>query len=185
VLSRLKSDPELAEIPVLVLSMVDEKTVGYSLGATDYLNKPISRDQLAAVLQKHHIGKKISDILVVEDDNATREVLIRMLSNMNYHIEQANNGITALHLMQTCRPDLVILDLMMPEMDGFEFVRQMRKQPEWLDIPVLVLTAKDITLADRLSLAGNVKKIFQKGSYQRNQFLAEIRSLLNASMGGS
>ena len=178
VLAALKSDPELAEIPVIMLTIVDDQNMGYSLGATEYLTKPIDRDRLAAVL-KRYVGDGTSrSALLVEDDADTRDVTRRILELAGWNVVEAENGRVALERLTSFRPAAILLDLMMPEMDGFEFVDEMRKHPEWKSIPVVVVTAKDLTFEDRARLNGQVELILQKGSYSREELLRETSALV-------
>jgi PAS domain S-box-containing protein len=178
VLAALKSDPELSEIPVIMLTIVDDQNMGYSLGATEYLTKPIDRDRLAAVL-KQHVGEERSrSVMIVEDDPDTREVTRRILEQAGWSVVEAANGRIGLERLASARPGLILLDLMMPEMDGFEFVGELRKNPEWKSIPVVVVTAKDLTLEDRMRLNGQVGLILQKGSYSREELLRETTALV-------
>ena len=178
VLAALKSDPVLAEIPVIMLTIVDDQNMGYSLGATDYLTKPIDRDRLAAIL-KRHVGQEQSrSVLMVEDDPDTREVTRRILELGGWNVVEAENGRAGLERLASLRPAAILLDLMMPEMDGFEFVSELRKNPEWKSIPVVVVTAKDLTFEDRVRLNGQVGLILQKGSYSREELLRETSALV-------
>ena len=179
VLAMLKNDPTLAHIPVVMLTIVDERNLGYALGAADYLTKPIDRDRLAVILKKHLPSLATGSVLVVEDDNTTREMLRRVLEKDRWQVNEAENGRVALERMAQHQPNLILLDLMMPEMDGFEFVSRLREQPDWRTIPVVVITAKDITSEDRLRLNGYVEKILQKGNYDRDALLREVRDLVN------
>ncbi|MBI4494088.1 MAG: response regulator, partial [Chloroflexi bacterium] len=165
VLSALKADPDLADIPVVMLTMVDEKNLGYTLGASDYLVKPIDRERVAAALRKQWPEAGSRRALVVEDDGSAREMLRRLLEREGWAVVEAENGRVALERVAAQQPDLILLDLMMPEMDGFEFVVELRKRSEWRTIPVVVVTAKDLTVEDRLRLNGYVEKILQKGTY--------------------
>jgi CheY-like chemotaxis protein len=158
--------------------MVEEKNIGYSLGATDYLVKPVSRDQLATLLQKYNIGETANHILIVEDDTPTREMMARLLTKVGCRVSEAANGWLALQAVELSKPDLILLDLMMPEMDGFEFVARLRQHPMWTAIPIVVLTAKDISLEEREQLQGHVQNIFQKAGYQLDQLLTEMQQLL-------
>ena len=162
VLSVLKHDPELHEIPVVILTMSDNKSLGYALGATEYLMKPIDRDRMAAVLRKYS-RLSHNPILVVEDDPNTRDLLRSILTKDGWTVETAENGRVALGKLSGTRPGLVLLDLMMPEMDGFAFLEEFRKLPWAGGIPVVVLTAKDLTGEDRRRLNGQVQKIMAKG----------------------
>jgi CheY-like chemotaxis protein len=178
VLSALKGEPQLANIPVVMLTMVSDKELGYMLGATDYLSKPIDRNQLANVLKKHRPVGPAAQVLVVEDDDVTRQVLRRTLTKQGWTVAEAENGRVALERMMETRPELILLDLMMPEMDGFEFLEELRKHEEWRATPVVVLTSKDLSPEERLRLNGNVEKILQKGAFSRDALLREVRKVV-------
>ena len=181
VLAALKGDPELADIPVIVVTIVDEKNKGYALGAADYLIKPIDRVRLAAVLRKLCGTGTGRHVLVVEDDGTTREVLRDALARDGWSIAQAENGRVGLARLAERIPNAIVLDLMMPEMDGFEFIAELRATPEWRHIPVLVVTARDLSEDDRRRLSGGVHQILQKGAYDRDTLLAEVgRALATA-----
>ncbi len=182
VLQALKADGVTADIPVIMLTMVDDKNIGFALGATDYLTKPIDRGRLSAVLGKHRCRDAEGGcrVLVVEDDETTRQMMRAMLSREGWRVSEAANGRLALEHMEQVGPDLILLDLMMPEMDGFEFARRLRERPEWRSIPVVVLTAKDITEEDRLRLSGYVEKILQKGSWSHEELMREVADLVAA-----
>jgi signal transduction histidine kinase/CheY-like chemotaxis protein len=177
VLSALKTDPSLAHIPVIMASIVEDKRLGFSLGATEYLIKPINREQLNIVLSKYLNGRKKYLVLIVEDDPTTQEMMETMLTKEGLMVITAGNGREGLEKMVQ-QPDLILLDLMMPEMDGFEFVTILRQNQEWRKIPVVVLTAKDITSEDRTKLHNQVQNIFQKSVYDKNKLLLEIDELL-------
>jgi CheY-like chemotaxis protein len=179
VLAALKANRELADIPVVMLTIVDDKSTGFALGASDYVTKPIERDRLIDILNKyrHDIS---GSIIVVEDDPPTRQMLRRTLEKEGWAVLEAENGRVALRRVVEQRPDAILLDLMMPEMDGFELVAELQKHQEWCAIPVVVVTAKDITVEDRLRLNGYVEKILQKGAYSRSELLAEVRGLVEA-----
>jgi PAS domain S-box-containing protein len=178
VLNRLKKDSDLAHIPVIMLTLVEDKDIGYSLGAAEYLTKPVSRDQLTAVLRKYRAERAPFTVMVAEDDERTREMVTRMLNKAGWQVIEANNGEMALRCLEAYQPDLILLDLMMPEMDGFEFIVNMRKHEQWRHIPVVVLTAKDITIEDRIWLNSRVDTVFQKGAYHRDELLHHVRELL-------
>ena len=182
VLSSLKSDPDLAKIPVIMLTIVDEKNRGYSLGAADYLTKPIERERLTAVLMRYRKTTK-NEALVIEDDPDSREVLTRLMESDGWKVAQAANGLEALARMEANAPGVILLDLMMPEMDGFEFIRQLRTRDDWKLIPVIVVTAKDLTAEERGVLNGHVSQILQKGDYDRNDLLEEVSRLVITRMG--
>jgi len=178
VLSKLKADPDLAHIPVIMLSMMENQEIGHSLGAAEYLNKPVSRSKLVNVLRKYRSDRDPGIVMVVEDDAITREMMIRMLHKVGCKVLEAENGLAALQHLETVKPDLILLDLMMPQMDGFEFILQLRQHETCSSIPVVVLTAKDITVEDRLWLNNRVDTVFQKSAYNREELLIELRQLL-------
>jgi hypothetical protein len=181
-LALLKSDPSLAQIPVIMITVVDERRVGFSLGASDYLGKPVDRDQLLAVLRKHCPGIPQIRVLVVEDDHATREVMRRNLERENWHVLEAENGRIALQLLEETLPDIILLDLMMPEMDGFEFLDNIRREPRWREIPVIVVTAKTLTDEDRQRLNGCVEKLIEKGEHIE-ALLSSLNDMLDTLAG--
>ncbi|MBI4494086.1 MAG: response regulator, partial [Chloroflexi bacterium] len=180
VLAALKADPMLADIPVIMMSMVGDKNLGYALGATEYLTKPINRERLVAILKEHEREPHARQVLVVEDDPSIREMTRRMLEREGWSVVEAENGRVGLEQVARQRPDLILLDLMMPEMDGFQFVTELRQRTEWQSIPVVVVTAKDLTTEDRLRLNGYVERILQKGSYSREELLGEVRDRVAA-----
>jgi CheY-like chemotaxis protein/two-component sensor histidine kinase len=179
VLSALKADPDVADIPVIMLTIVDDRNLGYALGASDYLTKPIDRDRLVTVLKQH---RRDRPVLVVDDDAALRQLLRRMLEPEGYAVVEAENGRVALERLRDVSPSLILLDLMMPEMDGFEFVAELRRHEGWRAIPVVVITARDLSRDDRERLNGHVEKILEKGTYDRDQLLAEVRELVASSV---
>ena len=180
VLSALKADRELASIPVIMLTILDDKNMGYALGAADYLTKPVERERLLAVLRRYRPQQNARPVLVVEDDATTREMLQHLLLQEGWPVRAAENGRAALECLSESLPQLILLDLLMPEMDGFEFVEQLRSRPEWRALPVVVVTAKDLTLAERMRLNGGVERVLQKGAYTREALLAEVRDLVRA-----
>jgi CheY-like chemotaxis protein len=179
VLSALKADPEVADVPVIMLTIVDDKNLGYALGAADYLTKPIDRERLVTVLKQH---RRDLPVLVVDDDAEVRQLFRRMLEPEGYTVVEAANGRIALERLRDVSPSVVLLDLMMPEMDGFEFVAEFRRHEAWRAIPIVVVTAKDLSHEDRQRLNGYVERILQKGAYGREQLLAEVRELVAASV---
>ena len=181
VLSQFKADPELADVPVIMVTIVDDRNLGYALGATEYLTKPVDRDRLAALVRKYRSAGARDVVLVVEDDPATRSLLRRSLEGEGWTVVEAENGRVGLEVLAHTRPALILLDLMMPEMDGFQFVAELRRSEDGRAIPVIVLTAKDVTSEERTRLTGCVEVILQKGAASRENILGEIRTLVAAS----
>ncbi|MFN8633851.1 MAG: GAF domain-containing protein [Chloroflexota bacterium] len=182
VLSTLKSNPDTADIPVVMLTILDDRDLGFSLGATDYLTKPVDRERLLALARKYVPKTHQRRALVVEDDSATREMLRRMLERDGWTVTEAANGRVGLERVAAEPCDLVLLDLTMPELDGFAFVERLRAAPAWGTLPVLVVTAKDLTDDERRRLNGKVACVIQKGRYSRDALLAEVRRVVQSAM---
>jgi len=180
VLRGLKADPKLHNIPVIMLSMIDDRTRGYSLGAVDYLTKPVDRKLLQKTLSRYYCTEEICPVLLIEDDVETREIVAHALEKAGWKVSEASNGQEALDMMADVQPRLILLDLMMPVMDGFGFLAEMRAQPEWQDIPVIVITAKDLSSEDRSRLSGCVEEVLEKNAYSREQLLKRIREAVTA-----
>jgi CheY-like chemotaxis protein len=178
ILTEIKGDKELAPIPVVMLSMTEDKNLGYALGASDYLIKPIQRGNLLAALRKHRHEAIGGTVLIVEDDANARDLMRRTLEKEGWSVMEAANGRVALQYVAQKAPQLILLDLMMPGMNGCQFVTELRSRPEWRSIPVVVLTAKDLTPEDQECLRGAVQDIMQKGSYSRDDLLREVRDLM-------
>lgn len=177
VLSALKNDSELSEVPVVMVSMVDERRVGYALGAAAYLTKPIDRRQLVHVLQGLlGEGQSPFEILLVEDEAAVRELVRRTLETDGWRVTEARNGREALRCLEDSVPAAVLLDLMMPEMDGFQFITELDRHPEWCDVPVVVITAMDLDRDQRRRLERRVDRILQKGAYSRDELIDIVRA---------
>jgi CheY-like chemotaxis protein len=163
-----------------MLSMIDDRTRGYSLGAVDYLTKPVDRDLLHKALSRYYSADDICPVLLVDDDVETRTMMARTLDNAGWTVSEAGNGQEALDVMSNVQPRLILLDLMMPVMDGFGFLAAMRARPEWQQIPVIVITAKDLTGDDRDRLAGVAEEVVEKNAYTREQLLEYVRDAVTA-----
>ena len=177
VLRALKADPHLREVPVVTLTMGDDRTGGYSLGATDYLTKPVDRELLLNTLSGFRTPEESGPVLLVEDDADTRDVMARILRKAGRDVVEAGNGREALQRLTDMRPAIILLDLMMPVMDGFDFLLEMRTHTEWQDIPVIVLTARDLTEEDQRILSGRVEQVLERSAYSREQLLQLIRKV--------
>ena len=178
VLVQLKGDAATADTPVIILSILDEKKVGYTLGAADYLNKPIDRTRLIGVIDKHCRGKLVGPVLVVDDDPAIREIVAATLGGEGIDAVGAENGRDALECLAEVMPQLILLDLMMPEMDGFEFLEMLKARPEWREIPVVVITSRDLSSADHERLNGKVRQVISKGEYTESELLDKLRHVI-------
>jgi signal transduction histidine kinase/CheY-like chemotaxis protein len=176
VLGELKSDPTTADIPVIMLTILQDQNLGYALGASDYLTKPIDRDRLLAVVHNHVTPRSPARILIVEDDAPTREMVGQMLESPRYHTSFAENGAAALAVLEQEAPDLILLDLMMPQMDGFEFLEELRTRGGSLvSIPIVVVTAKQLSADDQERLHGRVERVLFKGLFTREELLDQVR----------
>jgi CheY-like chemotaxis protein len=178
VLSTLKADLALRDIPVIMLTMVDDPARGFTLGASDYATKPVNRRRLSEILKKYTSLRPRNPVLVIDDDAPTRSLTRSILEKEGWGVMEAENGIRALEQMKDARPSLIFLDLMMPEMNGFEFAAEVRRHPEWQSIPIVVVTAQDLTNDDRRRLNGNVETILQKQGDTHESLLAQVRDLL-------
>lgn len=177
VLTSLKSEPSTSHIPVIMVTMLQDRQFGYALGAAEFLTKPVNHDKLRAVLAKY-CGEPTTYALVVEDDPGNRQLICRMLEKENLRYVEAANGSEALQRVAEEKPGIILLDLMMPVMDGFEFLSLLRMQPGNEHIPVVVVTAKDLTAEDRERLNGSVNQIIQKGAVDRDKLLRDITGML-------
>jgi signal transduction histidine kinase/DNA-binding response OmpR family regulator len=181
VLTALKADPDTADIPVVMMTIVDDKSMGFALGAADYLTKPIDWPRLASALKKHRRSSTSQTVLLVEDDPNTRDMLRRSMEKDGWTVTEAANGKLGLEALADPPPALILLDLMMPEMDGFTFMEELRARPGCRGIPVIVITAKDLTEDDRRRLNGEVARILQKGMTSTDEMLTAIRALISAA----
>ena len=184
VLNALKRDSDICEIPVVMVSFVDDQTKGFALGATDYITKPVDWKRLMEILKSFRTEDQTMEVLVVDDDRTTRELLCLAVSKAGYSIQEAENGRQALEKVRANIPGLILLDLMMPEMNGFQFVQALHAKKDWCRIPIIVMTSKDITPEEQRVLNGEVTKILKKGSYGMDELFEEIQritSTLNSS----
>ncbi|TGD94981.1 hybrid sensor histidine kinase/response regulator [Methylobacterium nonmethylotrophicum] len=176
VLHAIRSDPDLAATPVIITSVVNEQGLGRALGATDYLVKPIDWDHLKGLMERYRPSDAPGTVLLVDDDSDARERLRRSLARDGWTVREAENGAEGLVRLDEGRPSLILLDLMMPVMDGFAFLTRLRARPDGADVPVVVLTAKDITPAEKERLGRDTERVIVKGSVS----LSEIGRLLRA-----
>ncbi len=164
VLQQLKADPELREIPVIMATVIENRNLGYLLGAFEYLVKPIHRDSLLQVL--HRLGiRPPGTALVIDDDEGTRRMLRASLERDGWTVLEATDGQHGLEVLAAHKPNIILLDLLMPRLDGFGFTLEVRKMPEYAGIPIVVLTAKDVTAEERQRLNGSVQRILTKSAY--------------------
>lgn len=173
-LSALKSDAKLLNIPVILVSMLLEKDLGFALGAVDYVNKPIEPKLLMEKIEHILPHNEISTVLIVDDETNSRNILKRAVKKTGWHVLEAKNGKEALEVISSNAPSVILLDLMMPEMDGFEVIQELQKNEQWAQIPVLIITAKDLTQEERDFLMHSSKVVLQKNSYGPKLLIATI-----------
>lgn len=182
VLSAIKKDPELTAIPIIMVSIVEDKNIGELLGAAEYLIKPVRRNELNAILQKH-LGSTVEKarVLLVEDDIVMQKLMAEMLTEAGWQVQTADNGLQAIEYLTLTHqpPQLILSDLIMPEMDGFELVTALRQSPVWQKIPIVILTSKHLTEDEQTLLNTQAaNKIFQKNDYRIEELINEIQQCL-------
>ena len=181
VLAALRQDAELAEIPVIMVTIVDEHRRGIALGAAGYLTKPIDRDRLHQLVGRFRALTPPARVLLVEDDPVQRERVGAWLEDQQWVVQEATNGREALARLQEKVPDVILLDLMMPEMDGFAVVAAMQKEARWRNIPVIVITARDLNANDRERLNSGVQSILVKEMFRPAELVERIRRLVHTN----
>jgi CheY-like chemotaxis protein len=182
VLRALKQNPHTADIPVMIVSILDEPEQGFSLGATDYLLKPFDRDDFLNRLRRHSLTTKNRahpiNILLIDDDPLAVETLAGMLEPEGFNISRAYSGRQGLDMAFEQLPDLIVVDLLMPDVSGFEVVRRLKEHPRLQDTPLFVVTVKDLTRDDEQRLNSLASAVMQKGAFIRDEFVQEVRKLI-------
>jgi signal transduction histidine kinase/DNA-binding response OmpR family regulator/PAS domain-containing protein len=178
VLKALKADPELCDIPVILVTIMRDRDLGFALGAADYISKPLDRELLVRALARHARGDGRAQVLVVDDDPKTRDMLRRTLQKAGWSVAEAANGCEAIETLERFKPALVLLDLLMPGMDGFEVLERLQGDETWRDVPVIIVTAKDLTREDVDRLNGRVVKVLQKGTYHRRDLVRDVHAMI-------
>ncbi|PKP33430.1 MAG: hypothetical protein CVT99_00305 [Bacteroidetes bacterium HGW-Bacteroidetes-16] len=181
VLQQLKTNPETTNIPVIIISISDEKQTGIALGAVGYITKPVNRQLLLREIKKWTASA--SSIMIVDDNPIDREQIAGLLRLEQIDVLQAESGVQCLEMLQYQRPDLLVLDLMMPEMDGFQVLNEIRSRPETSDLPIIVVTAKDLTEKDKKLLSGKVSLVLTKSAVALPQIYDEIKRILERIRG--
>ncbi len=175
IVAEIQQQPALSTVPMILMTASEREAAVFAVGTVNYVTKPVQAPSLLSVLNKLNAERKSTPILVVEDDTPTRDMIVRLLEREGWPILQAQNGRVALEILQKTTPSVVLLDLLMPEMDGFAVLRSMRAHVSWRDIPVVVLTSLDLTAEVRKFLEQQAEHVLQKGSYSREELLREVR----------
>jgi adenylate cyclase len=179
VLSALRGDPHLADIPVVMATIVDEPRQGATLGAVGYLTKPIDRDRLVDLMRRFRAPAGPTRVLVVDDDAMQRERIRSWLEPQHWLLTEAENGRIALDRLREGQPDIILLDLMMPEMDGFALVAEIQRHPAWRRIPVIVVTARDLSADDRARLNSGIETVLMKEKFTPAHLIERIRQVVS------
>ncbi len=180
VLAALRQNVELADIPVIMVSIVDEHRRGIALGAAGYLTKPIDRERLHRLVRRFQAPRRPTRVLLVEDDAVQRQRMLGWLEPREWIVREAANGREALVCLQEEKPDVILLDLMMLEMDGFEVVAALQKDAGWQDIPVIVITSLDLSTKDRERLNSGVQSVLVKDKFRPEDLVERIRRLVQS-----
>lgn len=177
VLQELKADPETRHIPVILVSIVDKKALGYQLGAADYLIKPFDEQDILLTLKRltqAHDGSPLHRLLVVDDDPQVLDMVSQLLEDSEYYVQTAAHGLAALEAVEQQRPDLILLDLMMPYLDGFGVIDKLRQNPDYQNIPIIVLTSKSLSPEETQTLQQNMIQVMQKHGLERGRLIEEL-----------
>ena len=180
-LAALKSDPELADIPVVMVTMTEDRRTAYALGACDYLVKPVDPGRLARLLKRHSANRPGGSVLVIDDDPAARAIMRRLLTHEGLRVLEAEGGRAAIDRLSQETPDLIVLDLVMPDMDGFEVLERLRVSPTWGQIPVVVVTAKELSPHERTILNGSVGRVLRKTFVGCEDLLPAVRACVRGA----
>jgi signal transduction histidine kinase/DNA-binding response OmpR family regulator len=181
ILRLLKTDAELCDIPVILVTVLGDRDMGFALGAAEHLTKPINPKELLRLLARVQRPEITPDVLIVDDDQSTRGMLRRMLVKEGWRVREAVNGAEGLEQLARTVPAVMLLDLIMPEVDGFEVLRAMRQTAAWRDIPVVIVTSKDLSRDELEWLRGHAMDVFQKGAYSRAELIAAVRAMVDAA----
>jgi CheY-like chemotaxis protein len=177
----LRKAPETANIPIIIVSIVDQRQVGFALGAADYLIKPIRKPVLLETIRKHVPAAADDDdatILLVDDDRGTLELLEETLRSAGYETQSVQSGARALEVLSSKVVSAVLLDLLMPGMDGFEVIRHVRKEPTLKELPILVMTGKTLAEEEMALLGRETQALFHKNGSWRQQLIVEVERVV-------
>src|SRR5262249_52017716 len=178
VLAALRQDPELAQIPVIMITIVDEQRRGVALGAAGYLTKPIDRERLRHVIGRFRAPARPTRVLIVEDDVVQRERMRGWLEGQQWAVWEAENGREALKRIQENKPDVILLDLVMPGMAGFSVIAAVQKKDSWQDIPSILIPARDLDAQDRERLNSGVQSVLVKERFRPADLIERVRRLV-------
>ena len=164
---------------MIMLTMLEERNLGFALGAADYLTKPVAWDRLSAALKRHRRAEG-QTVLIVEDDDSTRQMLRQMLERAGWQVADAASGEAGLERLAAQPADLILLDLTLPGINGLTFAQTLRRSDTWRNIPIIVITAADLSPVERAELNSYVEAVLEKGATSRDALLSEVRALMLA-----
>jgi CheY-like chemotaxis protein len=179
VLKELKNTPETQDIPVIILSIVEDKKLGFSLGAAEYVVKPVEKEVLLRKLKNVEKTRKVKRVLIVDSDADTVRLIGNVVKEGGYQVTTAYNSEDAIKSIRDFRPDLIILNLTMPEMRGFDVIEFLKTAEEIKDIPLILLTHEDLTEKEIDELNGKIQGILNKGVLTKEDLLQEIRETIS------
>jgi signal transduction histidine kinase/DNA-binding response OmpR family regulator len=177
----LKNDPFLVNIPVIMSSIIEDRHLAQTLGAVDYLSKPVDKMRLLKLVDQYIARSVRGPILVIENDPDTLEATCDLLVQAGWSIQAAENSSEAIAIIEKNSPVLILLDLMMPEMEGFEVIKKLRYHPQWQLIPIIVLTSVELSSVEHAQLSKQVHNIFQKGKYELHDLLNEVNEVISTT----
>jgi hypothetical protein len=175
VLREMKEDPTLKSIPVIMHTIIDNRNLGFAIGAQDYLVKPVDHEKLISTIRRYDDQRRSMNILIVDDEPDQRDILSRILLKEGWNVQTADGGLSALSLLARSAPDIITLDLMMPTMDGFEFLKLVKENTQWSHIPIIILTSMDLDKAHYEKLTGSVATVLRKSDFDPQQLLDLVR----------
>ena len=177
----LKNEPLLSHIPVILLITTQKNAQkGYVVDTMDCIDKTKMHSQLPLILTKYKIGdNSTKSVMLIDDDDIIRESMTSIIESHGLRVFQAENGEVALEFLGRKKPALLLLDINMPTMDGFEFIKHLRKNKQWNSIPIVVLTSRNLTVKEQMYLNQHVTTIFKKNFYQKDDLIAHIHKLIS------
>jgi CheY-like chemotaxis protein len=186
-LTQVKADPATRGVPVIMASILDQKGKGFALGAADYLVKPIQRGELLRTLGTFSLTSKVRTapvtILVIDDDPKAVELVATALEPEGFHILKALSGETGVAIAETEQPDLIILDLLMPGMNGFEVLDRLAQSPVTQRLPIIIVTVKQLTAEEHQRLQGKITQLAQKVTLSQKEVAAMVKDALRRTLG--
>jgi CheY-like chemotaxis protein len=183
-LARLKRDPETAPIPVVIVSMLDERGAGFALGAAEYLVKPVDREELLGALTRWTEARGDGrTVVAIDDDPRDLDLVEAALEPHGWTVVRATSGEEGIELVRRERPSVVLLDLLMPGVDGFTVVERLREDPDLQAVPIVVLTSKDMSGEERARLNGRISLLARKGTFPASELAGLVGRVGSASIG--